>query len=188
MSARTLQTTSGYDVVAAEEKDEEEDDVICPSKKYGDSNGSETDARCLEAEVWKNLPVDLLERVLASLPLLTLLEFRTVCKAWASLPSSPRFRRLCAQVANHAYTYLFVFKEVAWSSNSNPSALDSASGVWYSLNPSFFLPQLKSSSCWPLSKREAALYTLCYPMSGGEHMRRLCRRRFCPSKQSRRYT
>jgi hypothetical protein len=162
MSARRLQTTSGYDVVAADEKDEEEeeeDDVICLSKKDGDSNESETDARCLEAEVWKNLPVDLLERVLASLPLLTLLEFRTVCKAWASLPSSPRFRRLCSQVANHAYTYLFVFKEVAWSSNSNPSALDSSSGVWYSLNPSFFLPQLKSSSCWPLSKREAALYT-----------------------------
>lgn len=47
---------------------------------------------CLNASLWSFLPEDVLERILASLPPLSFLRFRCVCKRWSLLLSdSPRF-------------------------------------------------------------------------------------------------
>lgn len=60
---------------AGEEGEEEEDD----------------EEPVLDADVWKNLPENLVERICPFLPLHSLLRFRAVCKRWNALLHCPKF-------------------------------------------------------------------------------------------------
>lgn len=48
----------------------------------------------MEPSVWKRLPEEILELVLARLPLKSILRLRAVCHKWNKLPLSKRFARL----------------------------------------------------------------------------------------------
>lgn len=47
----------------------------------------------MDPRLWRQLPEDLRERVLAFLPLKSLFRFRSVCRNWCSLVNSPQFQR-----------------------------------------------------------------------------------------------
>lgn len=76
-------------------------DVLPLAKKphgewnLGDINFSEV----MDQRIWKEFPEELLEAVIARLPIPTFFRFRTVCRNWNSLLSSPTFSQLCAQVS-----------------------------------------------------------------------------------------
>nr|AUS89437.1 putative F-box protein [Sesuvium portulacastrum] len=52
----------------------------------------------MDQEIWKEFPEDLLEAVIARLPIATFFRFRSVCRKWNSLLSSHSFSEHCAQV------------------------------------------------------------------------------------------
>ncbi|KAL2633138.1 hypothetical protein R1flu_004617 [Riccia fluitans] len=62
----------------------------------------------LDSKIWQDLPEDLIDRVLASLPLITLFRIRCVCKKWNLMIHSPIFLEICAQVPfREAFFLLF---------------------------------------------------------------------------------
>ncbi|KAL2647496.1 hypothetical protein AAZX31_05G136900 [Glycine max] len=75
-----------------------------PSKKSrrdrscGKSSGRSSRDEAMEQQIWKNLPEDLFEPVIARLPIATFFRFRSVCQRWNSLLSSQSFSLHCAQV------------------------------------------------------------------------------------------
>ncbi|CAN6464693.1 unnamed protein product [Victoria cruziana] len=52
----------------------------------------------MNENIWKEFPEDLLEVVIARLPVSTFFRFRSVCRKWNSLLSSNSFSQQCAQV------------------------------------------------------------------------------------------
>ncbi|XP_071690888.1 F-box only protein 6-like [Rutidosis leptorrhynchoides] len=52
----------------------------------------------MEPEIWKDLPEDLYEAVIARLPVATFFRFRSVCQKWNSLLTSNSFSFQCSQV------------------------------------------------------------------------------------------
>lgn len=52
----------------------------------------------MEDQIWKELPEDLFEAVIARLPVASFFRFRSVCRKWDSLPTSHSFSWQCAQV------------------------------------------------------------------------------------------
>lgn len=52
----------------------------------------------MEQQIWKELPEDLFEAVIARLPTATLFRFRSVCQKWNSLLASHSFSQQCAEV------------------------------------------------------------------------------------------
>lgn len=52
----------------------------------------------MEDQIWKELPEDLFEAVIARLPVASFFRFRSVCRKWDSLPTSHSFSQQCAQV------------------------------------------------------------------------------------------
>lgn len=81
---------------------------------------------------WNTLPPELQDRVLAFLPVLALFQLRTVCKRWASLPSSPSFHILCSQVPPQP-SYLLVCRRA----HTYCTAFDRSLEVWYELDLRF---------------------------------------------------
>ncbi|KAK9751175.1 hypothetical protein RND81_02G247700 [Saponaria officinalis] len=63
-------------------------------KRSASSNSLEI----MEPEIWKEFPEDLLEAVIARLPVATFFQFRTVCQKWNSLLTSRSFSEHCSQV------------------------------------------------------------------------------------------
>lgn len=64
----------------------------------GKQAGSPPSSEIMEQEIWKELPEDLLEAVIARLPISTFFRFRSVCRKWNSLLASPSFSGHYAQV------------------------------------------------------------------------------------------
>lgn len=58
--------------------EDEEDEEFKVRGQYPHNNDDQK--VCLDSSIWRNLPSDILERVLAHLPVLSLLRFKTVCK------------------------------------------------------------------------------------------------------------
>lgn len=52
----------------------------------------------MEPHIWKEFPEDLVEAVVARLPIATFFRFRSVCRKWNSLLDSNSFSQQCAQV------------------------------------------------------------------------------------------
>ncbi|CAK9214514.1 unnamed protein product [Sphagnum jensenii] len=74
----------------------------------------------MEEEIWRKLPQELLERILASLPLPSLLRLCTVCKCWNSLFMSPKFLELrtdlfCSQKPCYLMSAFVVQKTVGFA-------------------------------------------------------------------------
>ncbi|KAH8931741.1 hypothetical protein BDL97_19G037500 [Sphagnum fallax] len=74
----------------------------------------------MEEKIWRKLPQELLERILASLPLPSLLRLCTVCKCWNSLFMSPKFLELrtdlfCSQKPCYLMSAFVVQKTVGFA-------------------------------------------------------------------------
>ncbi|CAJ1938815.1 unnamed protein product, partial [Sphenostylis stenocarpa] len=67
-------------------------------RSRGKSSGRSSSDEAMEQQIWKDLPEDLLEPVIARLPIATFFRFRTVCQRWNSLLTSQSFSRHYAQV------------------------------------------------------------------------------------------
>ncbi|KAL3676683.1 hypothetical protein R1sor_026631 [Riccia sorocarpa] len=52
----------------------------------------------MDSTLWRNLPPDVLEKILAKLPVPSLMSFSRVCKRWENLIQSPGFARRCDSV------------------------------------------------------------------------------------------
>lgn len=53
--------------------------------------------------LWKRLPQEVMERVLAMVPPAATFRFSAVCKTWLTLFSSPAFKKFCFEVAKSGY-------------------------------------------------------------------------------------
>ncbi|GAB4828613.1 F-box only protein 6 [Ancistrocladus abbreviatus] len=75
-----------------------------PSKKprkersRGKLSGQTNPSEVMEQQIWKEFPEDLLEAVVARLPIATFFRFRSVCRKWNSMLTSHSFSQHCAQV------------------------------------------------------------------------------------------
>eukprot|EP00250_Pteridium_aquilinum_P035700 c9841_g1_i1 orf=212-1414(-) len=65
----------------------------------------------LDQEMWSKLPIELLERVIASLPIDAMLRLRSVCKAWKAYISSYGFAHLCYKMPSNGPWCLAVVPE-----------------------------------------------------------------------------
>ncbi|GMH01927.1 hypothetical protein Nepgr_003766 [Nepenthes gracilis] len=63
-------------------------------KLHGQTKFSEL----MEQQIWKEFPEDLLEAVIARLPIASFFRFRSVCRKWNSLLTSHSFSQHCSQV------------------------------------------------------------------------------------------
>ncbi|KAI5056030.1 hypothetical protein GOP47_0029551 [Adiantum capillus-veneris] len=70
----------------------------CLCMHGGGANGTALSAPALDPSVWNSLPTELLERILACLPMASLFRFRAVCRFWNAAPFRPLFRRLHARM------------------------------------------------------------------------------------------
>ncbi|KAL9256988.1 F-box only protein 6-like protein [Drosera capensis] len=78
----------------------------------------------LKQEIWKDFPEDLLEVVIARLPIATFFHFRSVCQKWNSLLSSPSFSHHCARVPQtQPWFYTITHENLATASMYDPSMM-----------------------------------------------------------------
>ncbi|KAG0626744.1 hypothetical protein M758_2G148400 [Ceratodon purpureus] len=92
------------------------------------------------AKLWENLPPELLELVLACLPVQVLCRFRLVCRRWNHLITQPGFASLCAQTPKQAPSILITPKLVEFTAQRgrvNWEILDMAEKRFYTLSDSF---------------------------------------------------
>lgn len=66
--------------------------LVCGAAEEDASDGGEGDA--LNPEIWGRVPPDLLERIIAKLPVTSVLRFRAVCRRWNQLPFDKQFPKL----------------------------------------------------------------------------------------------
>ncbi|KAJ7534831.1 hypothetical protein O6H91_12G005900 [Diphasiastrum complanatum] len=66
----------------------------------------------MDRKVWVNLPPELLDRILAHLPIQSLFRCRSVCNKWNSLPFTPAFIRIYAQISRPKDSWLLMFADV----------------------------------------------------------------------------
>ncbi|XP_074310033.1 F-box only protein 6-like isoform X1 [Silene latifolia] len=60
--------------------------------------GKSKSSEIMDPEIWKEFPEDLLEAVIARLPVATFFQFRSVCQKWNSLLTTNSFSEHCSQV------------------------------------------------------------------------------------------
>ncbi|XP_029129667.1 F-box only protein 6 isoform X2 [Cajanus cajan] len=103
-----------------------------PSKKFrrdrsrGKSSGRSSRDEAMEQQIWKDLPEDLFEPVIARLPFATFFRFRSVCQRWNSLLTSQSFSQHCAQVPR-ANPWFYISHEHA----NSGSMYDPSMKKWY---------------------------------------------------------
>lgn len=88
---------------------------------------------------WNSLSTELQDRVLAFLPVLSLFQLRTVCKRWATRPSSSSFHNLCSQVSPQP-AYLLICRRA----HTFCTAYDESLDMWHALDLRFL-----DSQCQP---------------------------------------
>ncbi|XP_021745138.1 F-box only protein 6-like isoform X3 [Chenopodium quinoa] len=88
-------------------------------KHSGSSNSSEN----MSQELWKEFPEDLLEAVIARLPIATFFRFRSVCRKWNGMLTSRSFTEHCAQVSlSQPWFYTITHENVNTGAIYDPSA------------------------------------------------------------------
>lgn len=104
-----------------------------PAKKFRKERKREKRLRnadsteVMEQQIWKELPEDLFEAVIARLPMATLFRFRSVCQKWNSLLVSTNFSQLCAEVPKGCPWFYTITHE-----NVNSGAMyDPTMKKWY---------------------------------------------------------
>ncbi|KAJ7531409.1 hypothetical protein O6H91_14G042500 [Diphasiastrum complanatum] len=89
----------------------------------------------MDEKLWSNLPDDLVERVLAWLPISSFFRFRTVCKKWRSIMYCRSFLEMNAQVPTREVFFL----KVARCKCRMLTAFNPATNNWANI-PVSFLP------------------------------------------------
>lgn len=98
----------------------------------------------LRKDIWSALPEDILERVLARLPLQSLLRLQCVCKKWKIKLRTPSFIRLCeAEAENERRSWFLTFSHTAGTVGL---AYDSRLAKWHILALGFLPFDLDSKS------------------------------------------
>ncbi|BBN07860.1 hypothetical protein MPTK1_4g06840 [Marchantia polymorpha subsp. ruderalis] len=87
----------------------------------------------MDASLWSNLPEDLVDRVLACLSLPTFYRFRTVCKRWNSLITSPSFLQCWSEMATECPWLLMIKRR----DNRLCPAYDSLLSKWHAVSLNF---------------------------------------------------
>ena len=95
----------------------------------------------LDGNLWGTLPPDILERVLASLPVRALCMFRSVSKGWNLLPSSPSFRYLRAQMHDKEPSILVL------NGYKHCGVFDEGGNKWYGIDLLFLRPAFHILGC-----------------------------------------
>ncbi|EFJ31846.1 hypothetical protein SELMODRAFT_87170 [Selaginella moellendorffii] len=90
----------------------------------------------MDPNLWSHLPDDLLDRILAWLPIDAFFRLATLCRRWSRLATSKSFHDLCATVPSTAI--LFV-KIIACDCQQLLTTFSPAASRWYKL-PLAFLP------------------------------------------------
>lgn len=97
----------------------------------------------MSSQLWGSLPEELLDRVLAWLPLHSLFRARTVCKRWTSIVFNEDFIELRAELSNVGLlrqgSYYLMFP--CYGENLDYGAYYPAFGRWQSLPSLSFLPK-----------------------------------------------
>ncbi|KAF8399968.1 hypothetical protein HHK36_015840 [Tetracentron sinense] len=76
----------------------------------------------MEQQIWKEFPEDLLEAVIARLPIATFFRFRSVCRKWNSLLASHSFSQQCAEVPQgYPWFYTITHENVNTGAVYDPS-------------------------------------------------------------------
>ncbi|TYH84290.1 hypothetical protein ES332_D02G187900v1 [Gossypium tomentosum] len=71
------------------------------------------EAEVMEQDIWKEFPEDLLEAVIARLPIASFFRFRSVCRKWNSLLESQSFSQRCAEIPQgNTWFYAFTHDNV----------------------------------------------------------------------------
>ncbi|KAK7368428.1 hypothetical protein VNO80_10453 [Phaseolus coccineus] len=101
-------------------------------RSRGKSSGRSSSNEAMEQQIWKDLPEDLFEPVIARLPIATFFRFRTVCQRWNSLLNSQSFSQHCAQVPQ-AYPWFYT---VTHEHTNSGAMYDPSMKKWYHPNTS----------------------------------------------------
>ncbi|KAJ7555825.1 hypothetical protein O6H91_05G056400 [Diphasiastrum complanatum] len=125
----------------------------------------------MDPGIWSNLPEELMDRVLAALPLLAFLQLRSVCKQWCSLIHSSHFCQL-RQHSGVSHKPCFLF-HVSVGSTGHLLIYDPALGKWGKQTLSFLPPGISASLvsvsggllCFKASKSDSACYLVCNPIT-----------------------
>ncbi|KAK3035885.1 hypothetical protein RJ639_033022 [Escallonia herrerae] len=67
-------------------------------RNRGKYSGTASSTEDMEQQIWKEFPEDLVEAVIARLPVATFFRFRSVCRKWNSLLTSHSFSQQCSEV------------------------------------------------------------------------------------------
>lgn len=84
----------------------------------------------IEEKIWKELPEDLIERVIARLPIAAFFRFRSVCRRWNSLLNSRSFSQQCAEVPPQCPWFYTITHENV----NNGAVYDPSLKKWYHLS------------------------------------------------------
>lgn len=84
----------------------------------------------MEENIWKELPGDLLEKVIARLPIPSIFRFRLVCRSWNSLLRSHKFLQQFAEVRPQSPW----FYTITHGNISNGAIYDPSMNKWYHLS------------------------------------------------------
>ncbi|MBA0613580.1 hypothetical protein Godav_013980 [Gossypium davidsonii] len=86
------------------------------------------EAEVMEQNIWKEFPEDLLEAVIARLPIASFFRFRSVCRKWNSLLESQSFSQRCAEIPQgNTWFYAFTHDNV----NSGTMYYDPSMRKWH---------------------------------------------------------
>lgn len=84
----------------------------------------------MEEKIWKEFPEDLIERVIARLPIAAFFRFRSVCRRWNSLLNSRSFSQQCAEVPPQCPWFYTITHENV----NNGAVYDPSLKKWYHLS------------------------------------------------------
>ncbi|CAO2828980.1 unnamed protein product [Amaranthus hypochondriacus] len=91
-------------------------------RNLGKRSKSSKPSEYMNQELWKELPEDLLEAIIARLPIATFFRFRSVCQKWNSLLTSRSFSEHCAQVSQaQPWFYTITHENVNTAAIYDPS-------------------------------------------------------------------
>jgi hypothetical protein len=97
-------------------------------RSMGKSSRTSSMNEVMKPQIWKKIPEDLLQEVLARLPFTIILRFRTVCRQWNNLLSSISFFQHCTQVPQaHEHPWFYI----TFGNNNYEAMYDPLMKRWY---------------------------------------------------------
>ncbi|ONK55247.1 uncharacterized protein A4U43_C04F14690 [Asparagus officinalis] len=107
-------------------------------KNNGKLLTASSSTEAMEQLIWKELPEDLLESVIARLPVATFFRFRSVCKKWNSSLTSSSFSQYYSEIGqSHPWFYTVTHENINRGAMYDPS-----SRKWHHPSISFLPPKM----------------------------------------------